>query len=148
MATTGIQVALQNNGIDSRALRTTQRDLEKLSAHFPIDGDQNRPRGWCWAQNASVLIPGMDLHTALAFRLMQEFMQPLIPTACLSAAERHFSEAGKVLKKERSGRHQAWLEKIQVTSRGQSLVAPKVSQEVLDTVYEALFTGRRFCGAT
>ena len=139
-----IKDALQGVGAGNRGLRTIQRDLEKLSAHFPIDGDQRRPQGWCWAKDASVLLPGMDIHTALTFRLMQEFMQPLIPTACLNAAERHFAEARKVLRKDGQGQHLAWLDKIRIISRGQPLIPPAIKQEVLDTVYEALFADRRF----
>jgi Predicted transcriptional regulator len=144
MTASDMQTALGNQGIDPRVLRTIQRDLEKLSAHFPIDGDQKKPRGWCWANNASVLLPGMDLHTALTFRLMQEFMQPVIPKACLAAAARHFTEAGKVLRGDCSGRHLAWLDKVQVISKGQPLLPPVVRLEVLDTVHEALFCNCRF----
>ena len=97
---TDIRSALGNQGVDPRVLRTIQRDLEKLSAHFPIDGDQRKPRGWCWANDASVLLPGMDLHTALTFRLMNQFMQPLIPTACLAAATR---QAGATAFQQGSG---------------------------------------------
>lgn len=139
-----IKAALDNAGAGERGVRTIQRDLEKLSAHFPIDGDQRRPQGWCWSKDAPVLLPGMDIHTALTFRLMEEFMQPLIPTACLNAADRHFAEAGKVLRKNGPGRHLAWLDKIQIISRGQPLIPPTIKQEVLDTVYEALFSDRRF----
>lgn len=145
MTSVDIQGALGEQGVDPRVLRTIQRDLEKLSAHFPIDGDLKKPRGWCWANNAVRLLPGIDLHTALAFRLMQEFMQPLIPQACLAAAERHFTEAGKVLRKEGSVKHRAWLDKVQVISRGQPLIPPVVSLDVLETVHEALFYDRRFC---
>ena len=139
-----ILAALGEQGVDPRVLRTVQRDLEKLSAHFPIDGDQKKPRGWCWANNATVLLPGMDLHTALTLKLMKEFMQPLIPNACLVAAERHFKEAGRVLQKDKSGKHLAWLDKVQIISRGQPLMPPKIKVEVLETVHEALFCNRRF----
>lgn len=139
-----MQAALSGQGVDPRALRTIQRDLEKLSTHFPIDGDQKKPRGWCWANNATVLLPGMDLHTALTFRLVQEFMLPLIPKACLAAADRHFTEAGRVLQRDRSGKHLAWLDKVQIISRGQPLMPPVVKGEVLETVHEALFSNLRF----
>lgn len=138
-----IMTALESRGADLRGRRTIERDLEKLSEHFPIDCDENRPQGWCWAKDAAIILPGMDLNTALTFRLMKEFMQPLIPTACLSAAERHFSEAGRILNSDRNGYHQSWLEKVQVISRGQPLIPPTVSNDVLDCVYEALFNERQ-----
>lgn len=144
MTSIDMQTALSEQGVDPRVLRTIQRDLEKLSAHFPIDGDLKKPRGWCWANNATVLLPGMDLHTALTFRLMQEFMQPLIPHACLTAAGRHFTEAGRVLRGDRSGKHLAWLDKVQIIYRGQPLMPPKIKVEVLETVHEALFYNLRF----
>lgn len=143
-STTQIAALLKEQGVEDRGLRTIQRDLEKLSGHFPIFGDNYRPRGWCWAKDAAVLLPGMDLHTALSFRLMQEFLLPLIPTACLSAAERHFAEAKRVLRSDTLGQHRSWLDKVQIVSRGQGLLPAPVKEEVLDTVYEALFAERRF----
>lgn len=143
LSTKQIMTALQNRGADDRDIRTIQRDLVKLSEHFPLDADHNKPRGWCWAKDANVLLPGMDLHTALTFRLMQQFMQPLIPTACLSSVQQHFAEASRILGRDTQGQHRAWLDKVQIINRGQPLIPPTVDEGVLGAVYEALFTSRR-----
>ncbi|GAM10475.1 hypothetical protein OR1_02764 [Geobacter sp. OR-1] len=146
-STTDIQKALHGLGADERVLRTIQRDLAKLSKDFQIDGDEKSPRGWCWSKDATVLLPGMDLNTALTFRLMQAFMRPLIPNACLMAAEKHFTEAARVVNQDPQGHHQAWLEKVQIIQRGQPLLPPTINEEVLGVVYQALFNDRRFTAA-
>ncbi|GAM09345.1 hypothetical protein OR1_01620 [Geobacter sp. OR-1] len=144
-STTQIQTCLKNLGVPFGSLRTIQRDLDELSKEFSIYGDEKNPQGWSWAKDAAVLLPGMDLHTALTFRLMKEFMSPLIPTACLESAKLHFKEASAVLSKDRNGKqHRAWLDKVQLISRGQPLTPPTIDEQVLSVVYDALFNDLRF----
>lgn len=144
ISTKALLEKLEGVGADYRSLRTIQRDLSRLSEHFQLDGDDKRPQGWCWSKDAAILLPGMDLHTALTFRLMKEFIKPLIPNACLEAAKQHFAAAGKILDNDCEGHHLAWLDKVQIISRGQSLIPPVIVDDVLDTVYNALFSDRRF----
>ena len=145
ISTTQILESLNNLGTPA-SLRTVQRDLKDLSIQFGIYGDNNKPQGWSWAKDATLLLPGMDLHTALTFRLMKEFIKPLIPTACMEAAKIHFKEAGLVLGNTGQGgvRHRAWLDKIQLISRGQPLSPPVIDEQVLSVVYDALFNDLRF----
>jgi len=78
--------------------RTIERDLERLSEHWPITANQrNRPYGWFWMANAEVLdIPGMDLPAALAFQLAREYLAPLLPPPILAHLQPHFDRAAHV----------------------------------------------------
>ena len=60
-------------------LRTVQRDLNHLAVHFPIRGDANKPQGWCWSGDP-ILIPVLDPQSALTLKLVEQFLQPLLPS--------------------------------------------------------------------
>ena len=65
-----------------------KRDLNALATAFPLDSDQRKPQGWCWRQGAGQLeIPGMDVHAALTFNLVEQYMQNLLPRSTLSHIE-------------------------------------------------------------
>ncbi|MCK8515012.1 transcriptional regulator [Methylonatrum kenyense] len=126
--------------------RTIQRDLQKLSGSlFPLRSDErNRPYGWCWSEDASVMdIPGMDPQTALSFSLARRFLTPLMAPSTLEALQPHFDQAARVLS-EAPAVVAGWPEKVHVQHRGQRLLAPEVPQEVLAVVYEALLRERQF----
>ena len=57
--------------------RTIQRDLQELSALFPLTiDDRNKPYGWSWTKDGRIFdLPGMDPQTALTFRLVEKFLQ-------------------------------------------------------------------------
>ena len=125
--------------------RNIQRDLEKLSAVFPIISDNRKPKGWSWAEGGQIVnIPGMDPQTALTFRLVERFMLQMIPPSCLKFIEPHFRTAGNVLEKTHWDHLNVWPEKLVFLSRNQPLLAPDIPQKTLDVVYEALFTDKRF----
>src|SRR3989304_2198869 len=64
-------------------IRTIQRDLEKLSGPFPLAShEQGKAFRWQWAEDGQVMdIPGMEPPAALAFRLAEEYLAPLLPQA-------------------------------------------------------------------
>lgn len=125
--------------------RTIERDLEKLSVLWPITADQrNRPYGWSWAKNAEVLdIPGMDLSTALAFRLAREYLAPLLPPATLRYIQPHFDRAAQVLNQGSSGKLRDWPKKVRVVGHGPTLLPPKTKPGVHETMLQALLENRR-----
>lgn len=135
---------LQDQGFDV-SKRTIERDLEKLAGLWPIAADQqSRPYGWSWAKDAQVAdIPGMDLATALAFRLAREYLAPLLPPATLQHLEPHFDRAGRVLKEGGTATLRAWPKKVKVIGHGPALLPPTTVPGVHETVLQALLENRR-----
>lgn len=89
--------------------RTIQRDLQKLSGSpFPLRADErNRPFGWCWSENSTVMdIPGMDPQAALDFTLAERFLHPLMAPTTPEALRPHF-ECGSGWRGRCSGQRRA-----------------------------------------
>lgn len=126
-------------------LRSVQRDLETLSAIFPLlCDDTSKPYAWSWEKNALRELPGMDVPTALTFALADRFLDHLMPLSSLDFLRPYFQSADNTLKALSHQNLAAWPEKVRVLPRGQRLIPAQVSAEVLQVVYEALLTGRRF----
>ena len=125
-------------------LRTVQRDLRSLSRPFPLVCDEAKPQGWSWKRDAQLLdIPNMDPQTAMAFRLVEKFLKHLVPRTTLTAIAPFFDHAGTVLEHCTDHHSCAWPDKVRVISRSELLQPPHVDSAVADTLYDALYEGRR-----
>lgn len=131
--------ALDDLGFDI-SLRSVQRDLEKLSAAFPIscvaDG---KAHIWFYTlkEGQQLLIPAMDHQTALTLKLAQRHLKPLIPQQLKSFLDPYFPEAGKILKQHPS-RLKKWLNKTSAISLGLQQLAPKIEDGVWDVISRAI----------
>lgn len=125
--------------------RSIQRDLNTLSTRFPLHCDmREKPYGWCWDANAVLDVPGMDPPTALTFALAERFLNHVLPPATLRRMEPHFRQARGVLDHIDHPGLAQWPDKVRILPRGLKLLAPAIDQGVMDTVYQALLTERRF----
>ena len=124
--------------------RSIERDLISLSAIFPLQSDErSKPYGWSWTGKDVFDIPSMEPNTALTFALASQFLEPLLPRSSQKHLEPYFIQAKQVLKKiEKSGLGK-WPDKVRILGRGQKLLARDVPPKILDTVYEAILTGKR-----
>lgn len=125
--------------------RTVERDLQELAKAFPIQCNaRSKPYGWRWERGAKVLdIPGMDPATALTFKMVEAFLEPLMPRSTLNHLQRYFSHADDVLAKTKNPL-KSWLDKVQIIPRGQRLQQPAIDPEILQVVYDALLSEQRF----
>lgn len=140
-----IERQLADQGIEIHR-RTIQRDLISLSTIFPIVcDDDHKPYGWSWAKDAEVLdLPNMDPNTALTFRLVQDFISPMMPPITLRALKHHMEKAAAVLSSLPANGMRDWPRKMRVIPAGQPLIPAEINPEVLNTVYEALLLEKRF----
>ncbi len=142
--TASLQAHLAERGfvVDQRSI---QRDLRKLSGVFPlVCDDQHRPHGWSWQrQAASTGVPGMDVHTALAFRMADEHLRHMLPEATREYLAPWFAQAHGILTNMAANSVASWPKKVRAVPVGQPLVPPVVSAEVLEAVHQALATGRQ-----
>lgn len=126
-------------------VRTIQRDLVTLSTVFPLGSlDEGRAGRWFWSEDARVMdIPGMDAPTALAFRLAQEYVTPLLPQATLRHLAGHFRRAEELLAGQGANRFGLWPDKVCAITRGPALLHPVVPSEVQTAVEQALLDDRQ-----
>lgn len=139
-----IENDLRDQGFDV-SKRTIERDLENLSGIWPVVADQrSRPYGWSWARRGEVMdIPGMDLSTALAFRLAHEHLEPLLPPASLQHLEPHFDRAARVLDEASPTKLRSWPKKVKVIGHGPALLPPETAPGVHETILQALLENKR-----
>lgn len=125
--------------------RTVQRDLVTLQGIFPLESDDHKPQGWCWKRESESLhLPGLDAQAALAFHLVEKHLTGALPRAALRHLETYFANARNVLATRKDGGIGAWADRVRVIPRGVRLIPPKVENDVVDVVYEALFADRCF----
>lgn len=124
--------------------RSIQRDLLQLATQFPLDHDDFKPRGWWWRTGAPVTsLPGMDVQTAFAFKLVDEFLRPLLPALLQSGLQNHVREARNVLGKASDAPLAKWPDLVRVVPRGVAMHPPEILPGVMKAVYEALLAGRQ-----
>lgn len=143
ISTTELFEKLQNNGYDVE-LRTVQRDLIKLSAShlFPICSTENKkPQRWFWQKDMNrVQFPMMSADEALTFKLVEQFLEPLLPLAVKTQIDNYFQVADETLK---ISPFATWIEKVRIVPNGLALLPARVPEEILMVIYDALFKNRR-----
>jgi len=145
ISTADLKQKLADEGFDTTQ-RTIQRDLMTLSDIYPLTCDnRSKPFGWSWMAEADVMdIPGMDSHTALAFWLASEHLEPMLPKTTLRQLQPHFKTAANVLDNIATDKGApAWRDKVRVLHRGPKLKAPTIEPDVQNQVYDALLRNRR-----
>lgn len=124
--------------------RSIQRDLQELSAHFPIECDSDtKPYGWSWSRDAVPFdLPAMDVHAALAFRVASEHLEHLIPASTRQHLEPYFKQAKSMLSHAHGGLGE-WPANVVAIHTGPMLLSPQVDPSVLEAVHDALIDERR-----
>lgn len=124
--------------------RTIQRDLQALSAIFPIECDaRSRPFGWSWSRDAAPFdLPAMDVHAALAFRVAADHLEHLLPSSTRAHLEPYFRQARTLLSHGHSGLAD-WPNSVMSIHSGPLLLSPRVDAGVLEAVHLSLLGEQR-----
>lgn len=124
------------------SVRTIQRDLDWLSAMFPLLSEQvGRTLRWQWMRKAIGLeVPGMSHLTALVFQQASRYLRPLMPASELELLEPYFQRANQALAHTR---WEDWGSKVMHIESGPRLRPPEIAPQVRGVVYEALLEGTR-----
>lgn len=131
------------------SLRTVQRDLVKLSSHFPLIQNEATGRGktglaWAFRKDSQRLaFPSMDAVTALTVSMALEHLQPLLPPQVLQHLQPWQQEAAEQLHKLNAKKYQSWMDKVRITPQ-HFLQAPQVDAEAVGLIYEALLINHQF----
>jgi predicted DNA-binding transcriptional regulator YafY len=126
--------------------RSVERDLQTLSAAFPIESDErSKPFGWSWQRDApSFNLPGMSSLQAVVLMTAQVHLKELLPANQLDELKPLFAQARRTLVSTPAFEGQpAWPDKVAVASTSQALLPPKVDSAVLVSVHEAVYLGRQ-----
>jgi len=131
---------LSSMGFDITQNKTIERDMVYLSTVFNIAcDDTTRPFQWWWEGANSIDIPGMGKNSALTFKLVQQYLEPLLPKRSLIHLKPKFKQCKKVLAGKGKEKERRWINKIRVVPRMLEQIPAKVSVRVQDAVYEALY---------
>ncbi|HWZ62465.1 MAG TPA: WYL domain-containing protein [Steroidobacteraceae bacterium] len=126
--------------------RTVQRELNMLSALFPLTSDDRSiPYGWSWASNAPAFdLPTMDGPTALTVRMIEQFIPTLLPPIIRDQLAPQFARARAVLDGNPGNALSHWANCVRVVPREMPLLPPKFNNDAVRVVYDALLGGKRF----
>jgi hypothetical protein len=125
-------------------IRTIQRDLNKLSAIFPLNSEsQGRKQNWFWIEDAITHdLPGMEPVTALAFQMAESYLSPILPQATLELLQPYFNRAIEVFNSATS-QLKEWPKKVAVIERGPCLIKPTIDSSIQQVVYQALLQDKK-----
>jgi predicted DNA-binding transcriptional regulator YafY len=126
--------------------RTVERDLQKLSALFPIESDErNRPFGWRYANDANInLMPGLSESEALSFLLLKQFSSQFLPTSIIENLEPYFRAAQHKFSLEVSkSTIKTWPNKVRTVEPSQPLLSPTIDPAVQTKIYSALLHNKQ-----
>ncbi|GAB3727100.1 hypothetical protein GCM10028862_03220 [Luteimonas pelagia] len=119
------------------ARRTIERDLQSLSARFPlVVDDRSKPFGWSWARDAAfAFMPALAPAQAVALLLAQRHLEGLVPYAMRNELEPLFGSAMRTLGD--SG-WSDWHRRTAVLALQFQPQPPAIDGEILATVQRAI----------
>lgn len=117
--------------------RTIERDLQALSARFPLVlDDRSKPFGWSWARDANfAFTPALAPAQAVALLLARSHLQGLLPASLNKELEPIFQAAQKSLG---GSSWRDWHRRTAVIPSIFQPRPPRIAPAVLETVQRAL----------
>tara|TARA_B100000446_G_scaffold35559_1_gene31218 strand:- start:4331 stop:5314 length:984 start_codon:yes stop_codon:yes gene_type:complete len=138
VSTSELKEYLDGEGL-SVNIRSLQRDLDQLSAHFPIAvDDSSKPFGWYFRKQDVIHIPKMDSSTALVFRMVEKYLRQLLPPKVVETIAPYFLQAKNTLRENHRSFNTRWANKVSIEQRGIQLQPAPIQQDVLERVYQAV----------
>lgn len=125
--------------------RTVERDLQALSAIFPLEcNDLSTPFGWYFAKDCHLDLPGLTLSEALTLKLVEQYLTPLLPATMMATLAPHFQQAARKLDDMAESNPAArWVDKIRSVPPSQPFLSPAVDADMLRALQEALLQERQ-----
>lgn len=137
-ATTTLQTLLEEKGFTVN-LRSIQRDLERISGHYPLICDQSeRPYRWSFDPNFKSTLPAMDTATALTLVLAEEYLKGLLPQIAVDKLSPQFHDARKFLDGLRENGFADWARQVRAIPNGKALLPAAIAPPVWQGISDAL----------
>ncbi len=132
---------LRAAGVDTN-VRTLQRLLKELETEGVVQrAGRGKPHQWSWPKDWYVEFPPMTPEAALSTLMAFEHVRNLLPPPTSQDLKPRAKRAEKVL--AAAATYQKWRSKVHVAPPGLRTLPPDIPQDVLQSVYEALFQGRQ-----
>ena len=135
----GYSVATHNIRRDLNALLPIHPQLEindnSKADEGPING---LPYGYRWVGKDLEPTTGITLPEALSLVMVERYLSQSLPVLLTQSLNDIFSKAQQTLELHKKSEITHWPDKIAVIQPAQTLIPPKVNQDVLTTVHEAL----------
>jgi len=143
ISTTDLHRKLAAQGFDITE-RSLQRNLSDASRLFPILSDEDsKPYQWWYPADFVLDMPALSPSIALAFALLRQHGEQLLPNGVRQHLAPWFRNADEVLNSQ-AGAFETWRKHIRVVPDGMALLPPKVDEAIQSRIQEALMQRRRF----
>lgn len=127
----------QTAGLPDRCADDSARS-EQISRALPPIGDEAKPQGWSWPADEKVLdVPALDPQEALAFKIVEAHLKPLLPTAALNYLRPQFDNAKAVLDAA-GNRVSKWPTKSGYCRRADAVAAQGQRESAIDNLSGAV----------
>lgn len=119
--------------------RQVERDLIEMERALPITPSEDRPARWKWISGAQRQLGNMALPEALTWQFVSDIVTPLLPRAMLKSLDPFFVASQRRLDAIRQQSPAAgWRDRVRMVMPSQPLLPPKVPDNVLDTIQNAV----------
>tara|TARA_R110001606_G_scaffold258438_1_gene406188 strand:- start:7645 stop:8682 length:1038 start_codon:yes stop_codon:yes gene_type:complete len=141
-ATTTLHEKLSEEGF-TLTQRSMQRDLEKLSAWFPLTCDNSeKPYRWSYVASYASDLPAMDTVEALVLVMAEQSLADKLPPSALSHIRHRFERARQHLESLQANGLSHWSKRVSSITEGKALIAPEVDVNVWEAISDALLKQR------
>jgi len=126
--------------------RTVERDLQSLSAVFPLGVDtRSTPYGWSWDKGAAALdVPALSPTEAASFLMLRKFLEPLMPASLLDQLAPYFGMAEQCLAShDGASPWRQWVKKVAMVPTSQPLLPARIDPVAQSNLQEALLYNRQ-----
>lgn len=139
-STTTLMMLMEEQGFKVSA-RMLQRDLEKLSCHFPILCDTSeKPYRWHFIEGYKSNLPALDAVTALSWVLAKEHLKPLLPGIAYDKLKPQFEMAQSFLEAQTNNQLNHWQHLVKAVPNGKALIPARIKDDIWYGVTEGLLT--------
>ena len=96
--------------------------------------------GWSWREKSDLIsLPNISPTVALSFKLVEFFLNEMLPSSVKKSLGPYFKQSKKLLKsQEKKNNLSSWASKVRIVPRTQPLLPAEVNPQTLHTVYQAL----------
>jgi hypothetical protein len=124
-------------------IRTIQHDLLHISNVYPLQrADHEFPPRYYWPQGSQVeLVPGHDDYSALAWHLLAQYLEPLLPKVMSRQAQPHFEAARRYLNRDDRTQIKGWAERVRLVAENSSSQSQAIDDTVRTIIYDCLWEG-------
>lgn len=120
-------------------LRSIQRDLDKMSLHFPLLCNKNeRPYRWSFDPSYKSNLPALDTATALTLVLAEEYLKSLLPQIAIDRLSPQFDGARKFLDGLQENGYASWARQVRAIPNGKALLPAAILPYIWQGVSDAL----------